>query len=452
MAFVFYDVETTGLHKRYDQILTFAAILTDEDLVERDRFTCECRLLPQIVPHPVALLHNGLTLEQISSQTLPSHYEMMCAIARRLETWGDTLYIGYNSIAFDEELLRQALYLSLHNPYLTSRIGCGRADVLTLARTVAFLSPGALTVPLAADGQRSFRLEDITAANGITHDAAHSAIADAAAALDLCRIARDRDGETWSRFLRMSTKSAVIALLEAEDAVLHIGFRGNDAVPQLVTAIATDQNKRFCLPLAFDVARFEGLDDGAAWSWLNCAEGGLVVVEVNKCPILAPFYEAPEDFVGMPDAEDRAAALRANQPLATRLALLVQQNRPDFSTHRELEDRLYEKLPFNQDDPIKRAFHSADWSERVRLAALLKDPRARAAALRIIHEARPDLLAPEDAFRVANGVRRRWAEEPGRRAWRTLSAAIEALDEIPLEVRQSLESEFLALHDRMAMG
>ena len=37
-SFVFYDTETTGTDTAFDQILQFAAIRTDENLRELDRF------------------------------------------------------------------------------------------------------------------------------------------------------------------------------------------------------------------------------------------------------------------------------------------------------------------------------------------------------------------------------------------------------------------------------
>ena len=56
MAYVFYDTETTGIDTTFDQILQFAAIRTDEDLNELDRFEIRCRLLPHVIPAPGALL------------------------------------------------------------------------------------------------------------------------------------------------------------------------------------------------------------------------------------------------------------------------------------------------------------------------------------------------------------------------------------------------------------
>ena len=55
MPYVFYDTETTGTVTAFDQILQFAAIKTDDDLNELDRFNIRCGLLPHIVPAPGAL-------------------------------------------------------------------------------------------------------------------------------------------------------------------------------------------------------------------------------------------------------------------------------------------------------------------------------------------------------------------------------------------------------------
>ena len=52
MSFVFYDTETTGTDTAFDQILQFAAIRTDHELRELERFEIRCRLLPHVVPSP----------------------------------------------------------------------------------------------------------------------------------------------------------------------------------------------------------------------------------------------------------------------------------------------------------------------------------------------------------------------------------------------------------------
>lgn len=110
MPFVFYDTETTGLNRSHDQILQFAAVLTDDDLNELDRFEIRSRLLPSIAPSVTALRANWVTVRRFTDEHLPSHYEMVRSIRERLVSWSPGVFIGYNSIAFDEHLLRQSFY------------------------------------------------------------------------------------------------------------------------------------------------------------------------------------------------------------------------------------------------------------------------------------------------------------------------------------------------------
>src|SRR4029079_1044062 len=108
MTYVFYDVETSGTVTAFDQILQFAAIRTDDQLNEQERFNIRCRLLPHVVPSPGALCVTGVTPDQLLDPNLPSHYEAICQIRQKLAEWSPACFIGYNSIQFDEDLLRQA--------------------------------------------------------------------------------------------------------------------------------------------------------------------------------------------------------------------------------------------------------------------------------------------------------------------------------------------------------
>lgn len=110
MNFVFYDTETTGTDTTFDQILQFAAILTDANLNELNRFETRCRLLPHVIPAPGALLAKRVTPVTLTDLNLPTHYEMMLQIATKLREWSPAIFTGYNTLSFDEPLLRQAFY------------------------------------------------------------------------------------------------------------------------------------------------------------------------------------------------------------------------------------------------------------------------------------------------------------------------------------------------------
>ena len=57
---------------------------------------------------------------------------------------------------FDEHLLRQALYQTLHPPYFTNSDGNCRADALRLVRMVALFAPDILRRPVDENGNEVF--------------------------------------------------------------------------------------------------------------------------------------------------------------------------------------------------------------------------------------------------------------------------------------------------------
>ena len=229
MSFVFFDTETTGLRRGFDQIVHFAAIKTDNDLNEVDRFETRSRLLPFVVPNPSALLTSGITIERLQARELPSHSSMVAAIERILSEWSPSIFVGYNSIRFDEEMLRHALFQSLRPAYLTSQPRNGRADALTLMMAASALSPAAVSVPTGQSGRPTFRLGTMAMANGVAHGLAHDAMGDAEATLELCRLVKDRSPDVWQRFVRFSSKASVRDFVDSGDAFVLTEFYGGNA-------------------------------------------------------------------------------------------------------------------------------------------------------------------------------------------------------------------------------
>lgn len=72
MPFAFYDFETTGAEPAFDQPLQFSAILTDNDFIERDHVNIRCRLVPHILPSPMAIAITYVAPTMMLDQTLPS--------------------------------------------------------------------------------------------------------------------------------------------------------------------------------------------------------------------------------------------------------------------------------------------------------------------------------------------------------------------------------------------
>ena len=99
--FVFYDFETSSSNKSWGQIIQIGAILTNDSLVELDRYEARCRLSPSIIPEAMALIVNK-TSPKVLKETNLSHYQMVRQMMEKFNKWKNSIFIGYNSINFDE--------------------------------------------------------------------------------------------------------------------------------------------------------------------------------------------------------------------------------------------------------------------------------------------------------------------------------------------------------------
>ncbi len=220
MQFVFYDTETTGTIRDFDQVLQFAAILADESLEEVDRFEIRCRLLPWVVPAPMALAVTGIRPALLEDASLPSFYDMMGEIRARLTGWGPSVYVGYNSMRFDEPMMQRAFWQALHPPYLTVTNGNARMDLLPLVKAAAYLHDGALVYPQGENGRSGFKLDQLAPLNGFAHERAHDALGDVEATLHVAKRLSVRCGDLWENAARRAAKPAMAGLLSSGEPVL----------------------------------------------------------------------------------------------------------------------------------------------------------------------------------------------------------------------------------------
>jgi exodeoxyribonuclease-1 len=110
--------------------------------------------------------------------------------------------LGYNSIRFDDELTRHGLWRNFFPPYDREwRNRCSRWDLIDPLRAAYALRPQGMDWPARDDGAPSFRLEHLTAANGIDHAGAHDALVDVRATLALARRMRGAQPKLWQFLL-----------------------------------------------------------------------------------------------------------------------------------------------------------------------------------------------------------------------------------------------------------
>lgn len=398
VGFVFFDVETTGLRKPFDQIVHFAAIRTDADLNELERFEVRSRLLSHVVPNPAALLTNRLRISQLTDKDQLSHYEMVRQIRATLLRWSPAIVLGYNSIKFDEEMLRQAFYQTLHDPFLTSKHGNARMDVLNLAHAASANSPYCLTIPTGPEGRPTFKLEHLAAANGIQHDRAHDAMADVHATLHLCRQVRDAAPEVWSRAIRFSNKATVRDFVEAEDCFWLTEFFRNEATHAAVVCLGahpTDVNARLCLNTSADIDGLRGCSDEELRELCRAKPSPIRSIRINAAPAIGALFEIPLELTVQfeaDDAEARAREVKGDPALTSRLIAAYANAWPPREKPAFVEERIFDGFYGDEDSERTGWFHDRPWDDRPKLLDMFEDDRLPELAGRLIfHERRSAL-------------------------------------------------------------
>lgn len=413
MSFVFYDTETTGTNSAFDQILQFAAVRTDADLQETDRFEIRSRLLPYVVPSPGALRVTGLTIDQLLDEAHPSHYEMVSQLRRKLGGWCPASFIGYNSLRFDEEFLRQAFYQCLHPPYLTNTGGSKRADAMHLIRAAAVLHSDQIVVAKSDKGGPSFKLDRLAPANGYNHPNAHEAMADVEALIFLCRIVRDRCPQLWARFLRFADKGAVTDFMDDQDAFLLMEFYPVQTGRFVVTAIGenpTRPNVVYAYDLTVDPAELRDLSDAELATRLARRPKPIRKVKTNAAPCLCSLSEAPPELLDGATPDElarRAREVRSDPALAGRLVAAATGAETAHASSPCVEQRIYDGF-WSKADALKlEAFHTASWPDRAAIADDLEDDRLAWLARRLVFVEDPQHLAPRHQATMNDELARR---------------------------------------------
>ncbi|GAB6142854.1 exonuclease domain-containing protein [Desulfocicer niacini] len=254
-TFLFYDIETTGLHKAFDQILTFAAIRTDLGLKELERVSVVVQLRCDVVPSPGAFTTHRLSLKSLARGVC--EYQAARQIHELVNAPG-TISLGYNTLGFDDEFLRFTFYRNLLDPYTHQYAnGCGRMDILPLAVLYRLFAPLDIHWPVDDDGAPSMKLEYISRDNAlVTSGRAHDAMTDVEATLELARRLFARR-DMWDFCLNFFTKpgeSRNMARLEQ----LAIGETGTFCLGIMVSVAFGGQRQYMAPVLGIGASRVYG--------------------------------------------------------------------------------------------------------------------------------------------------------------------------------------------------
>ena len=302
-TFFFYDLETSGLSARSDRIMQFAGQRTDMDLQPiGEPYNVLIVLSDDTLPSPEALMVTGITPQKTVDEGY-TEAQFVRMLTEEICTPG-TIMTGFNSVRFDDEFMRHLLWRNFYDPYEWAwRDGRSRWDLLDVVRMTRALRPEGIEWPVDDKGEPTNRLELITKSNGISHEAAHDALSDVEALIDVTRLIKSKQPQLYEYLLKMRDKKAVQQLVNLEDKAPFVYSSGrydkehDKTTVALPIAPATNGNV-LVYDLRYDPTPFLEMSEQelatkvfATWGE-RTVEGFLKLpvkpLQYNRCPAVAP--------------------------------------------------------------------------------------------------------------------------------------------------------------------
>ncbi|MCB1735189.1 MAG: hypothetical protein H6981_06200 [Gammaproteobacteria bacterium] len=428
MPYVFYDVETTGLDIFFDQIISIHAVQTDDNLNPIDELDLSCRLHPYVIPSPNALAINGISISQLLDASLPDYCQLAQQVHETFRRWTPSLFIGWNSLRFDESLLRQMFYQNLLFMYVTNTNKNNRSDLMRIYQGIHAINPGAIKIPVKEDGKPSFALHAVAEANDVVSTKPHTARSDVATTIGLAKIAMECAPETWSSVMQFSQKQTIETFL-AQEPIFFAHVR--DCGPQGRVGLFTSLGQlpdRYNEYLLYDLAVSPDELAHAARTGRPPDPNPLSVIKSNESPLIGLAEDLEfHDFAGTLPPYDLAQANRemldASPGLVDSLKRHALKQTISFEPSPDVEMQLYDGFFPKFDIPIMDRFHSAAWADRYGLAHQFTDQRLRDLSLRLIHAHHPEVLPVEVRAEMDAQLNERHRHGPNRRS-RTIQCAL----------------------------
>jgi exodeoxyribonuclease-1 len=321
-TYFWHDYETFGADPKRDRPAQFAGIRTDCDFnIIAEPITLYCQPPADMLGHPEASLVTGITPQMALERGVPEPEFIATIVAEMARP--NTCSVGYNSLAFDDEITRHTLWRNFFDPYAREwQNGCSRWDIINMVRLTYALRPEGIQWPQRKAGVPSFKLDQLAPANNLAQDHAHDALSDVYATLDLAKLIRAKQPRLYEFVRKNRDKRSARALLDmaTRKPALHVSskFPARHGCLSPVMPIAEHPSNRNCIivyDLRIDPAPLLKLPPDDLFDRIFTPSAGLPEgtqrvalkgVHLNKCPVLASFEMLQE-------SEAERLALDTNQ-------------------------------------------------------------------------------------------------------------------------------------------
>ncbi len=413
----FYDLETSGVQPRSSRIMQFAGQRTSLDLKPiGEPVDLLIMLTPDVLPDPHAILLTGITPQKTLEEGITE--AEFCKVFISDIAVPNTIFVGFNSLRFDDEFMRFLLWRNYYDPYEWQwKDGNSKWDMLDVVRMTRALRPDDIVWPFASNGAPSIRLELLTSVNKLSHTSAHDALSDVTATIAVADLIQSKQPKLFKYLFDMREKQRVTEFITENDMFVYTSGRYANEFEKTTVACPimqhSDKGGCYVFDLRYDPADYLALSPeelAELWQYKKDRDAPRLPIKLlkyNRCPAVAP--------LGVLDASSRerlvidvdsmkahANKLKNQKEFIKNLqkALEILDRKRDqtalLSHEKKSEELLYDAFVSNTDRNISRAVRGADPKDILDLQDKFSDDRLKNMLPRYKARNYPKLLTPDE--------------------------------------------------------
>jgi len=429
--FVFYDYETTGISPEYDQPLQFAAIITDLDFNEIERVDIRCQLSPHILPAPKALHVTGVNPNQLLNNNLPTAFEFAQTIQEFTQKWAPAIWIGYNTIQFDEKIMRQMFYQNLQpNIFATQFFDNSRLDVMKIVFAVFAENPDILEWPINEKGKINFKLDQLAPANGFNSHNAHDALGDVEATIFILNIIKTKAPELYEQLIKTRNKSHNLRLLSSFKPV-EVTFRFGGHLPKTYTGCFCSIPSHSNRVGFFDLDQPDPMDvilgdNELIEAAMQKSPQRIRNIAINQADTIRPAKNTNDEW------DHICAVIEENIDFRKTVSecIIDRYESDEDDDEKTIEEKIYGGFYSNEDTSILEQFQLCSWEERLNLLSKFSDERLKQLGRRLIAFNAPELLTTNEKDAFDTYLKNKWENEDEKSNWTTVSKIKDQLKDL----------------------
>ena len=432
--YVFYDFETTGISPEFDQPLQFAAIGADKELNELDLIDIRCQLAPHVIPAPSAMKVTGVTPEKLLDKNFPNYFEFAQTIQALTEKWAPACWLGYNTIAFDEQVLRQMFYQNLQpNIYATQLFGNVRQDLMKMIFAVYADAPEILKWPLGDNGKIIFKLDRLAPINGFSHENAHDALNDVEATIFIFKLIKERAPRLFE-YLMSSTDKHFISTQLKQFKPMSVSLRFGGHLPKNYVGCYCGESKSNSNQIGFldlealNISDLKSMGKEEIIAAVQDSPKVIRALSINKAETFRELINPTDEIL------EKCAFLQTNSEFQMMVSdALDNRFEPIDVSELEVEEKIYSGFFESTDRHLLDQFQGASWPDRSELIKSFKDDRLRQLGQRLLAFYAPDLLSNDQKSRFNEFLQSRWKATGEDVKWNTIDKVASDLSEMDCE-------------------